>query len=131
MCGIRIRNDKVINKIFINKNYTTMKKSILILAGVLCLSGAAMAQDPAQTKDSTNQQTVPSTEQNYKKDMVKIKSTEVPASLKTTLQGTEYKGWENGTVYRNENSDMYLVEVSNGGTSTSYRFDANGKPIKP
>jgi len=105
-----------------------MKKSILILAAALCLSGAAMAQ-ATQPTDSTGTQVTqtPDQNQNYKKDMLKVKSNEVPASLKTTLQGTEYKGWETGTIYRNQNSDMYLLEGKDGKT---YRFDAQGKKIE-
>jgi hypothetical protein len=111
-----------------------MKKSILILAAALCLSGAAMAQ-ATQPTDSTgsqvnqtpNQNQNQTQNQNYKKDMLKVKSNEVPASLKTTLQGTEYKGWETGTIYRNQNSDMYLLEGKDGKT---YRFDAQGKKIE-
>ena len=120
-----------------------MKKSILILAAALCLSGAAMAQATQSTQptDSTGSQVNQTPNQNqtqsqnqsqgqnqnYKKDMLKVKSNEVPASLKTTLQGTEYKGWETGTIYRNQNSDMYLLEGKDGKT---YRFDAQGKRIE-
>ncbi len=106
-----------------------MKKSILILAATLCLSGAAMAQ-ATQPTDSTGTQVTQTPDQNYKKDMLKVNSNEVPASLKTTLQGTQYKGWETGTVYRNQNSDMYLLEVKDGNQSKTYRFDAAGKPIE-
>ncbi len=111
-----------------------MKKAILILAGALCLSGAVMAQDTTRTQPTQPtqpNQTTQTPDQNYKKDMVQIKSTEVPASLKTTLQGSQYKGWEAGTVYRNQNSDMYLVEMKEGSNPPkTYRFDANGKVIE-
>ena len=59
--------------------------------------------------------------------MIVIPSTEIPASLRGTLQGTQYKGWENGTIYRNQSSDMFMVEVREGNQTKTYRFDQNGK----
>jgi len=106
-----------------------MKKTILILAGALCLSVATVnAQDaPQRSKDSTSVQPT----QNYVKDMAKINATEIPASLRSTLQGSQYTGWENATIYRSKDSDMYLVEMKDASDrTTSYRFDANGKIVK-
>ncbi|MBA4053488.1 MAG: hypothetical protein C0490_02130 [Marivirga sp.] len=106
-----------------------MKKIILILAGALCLSVAVVnAQNATQrSKDSTSVQ--PS--QAYVKDMVRINATEIPASLRSTLQESQYKGWENAAIYRSKNSDMYLVEMRDeNDRSKTYRFDANGKLVK-
>ena len=85
------------------------------------------AQTPTQ-KDTTKQ----SQSQNYRQDMVKIQSADVPASLKTTLGDTKYKGWESGTIYRSKNSDGYVVEIKdakNNNKVTTHRFDAQGKPV--
>ena len=62
--------------------------------------------------------------------MIVIPSAEVPASLRSTLQGSQYEGWENGTIYRNQTSDMFMVEMRNGNQTKIYRFDQNGKAIK-
>ena len=104
-----------------------MKKIILIIAGALCLSAAAVqAQDPA-TKDTTSTQQ----SENYRQDMVKIQATEIPAPLQTTLQAPEYKGWESAAIYRSKNSDMFVVEMKDAENKvTAHKFDANGKPIK-
>ena len=104
-----------------------MKKIIFIMAAALCISATVVqAQDPA-TKDTTSV----SENQGYLMDMVKIKSSEIPATLHTTLQATEYKGWENATIYRTKNSDMFVVEMKDATDKMKiYRFDANGKPIK-
>lgn len=106
-----------------------MKKIILMMAGALCLSVAvANAQNPAQPpRDTTSVQ--PS--QNYVKDMVKIKATEIPASLRSTLQASQYKGWENATIFRSKNSDTYLIQMQDANDRMkTYRFDASGKPLK-
>jgi hypothetical protein len=115
-----------------------MKKTLLFLASVLFAGTTAIyaqSQDTTSTQDrsaksksssaSTRQQ---EQSQNYTKDMTKIQSSDIPADLRTTLQGAQYKGWENGTFYRSKNNDGYAVEIKNGNKSKTYRFDANGKP---
>jgi hypothetical protein len=110
-----------------------MKKVMLTLAGMLFISLVAVnAQDstrttqPSVSQPSTTQQ--PS--QDYQqRDMVKVKSNEVPASLRSTLQGSEYKGWESGTIYRSKSNDNYTVEIGEGTTKKTYRFDKSGKRI--
>ena len=118
-----------------------MKKIVLILASELCLGAAAVqAQDPAQqpTKDSTSiQPSQPATpaqpdQPSYLKDMVKIEATEIPAGLQATLQRDQFKGWESGSVYKNQTGDVYIVEINDAveNRTKAYRFDASGKPIK-
>lgn len=105
-----------------------MKKIILVLIGSFCLVAMNVnAQTPTQ-KDTTKQ----SQSQNYRQDMVKIQSADVPASLKTTLGDAKYKGWESGTIYRSKNSDGYVLEIKdakNDNKVMTHRFDAQGKPV--
>lgn len=105
-----------------------MKKLMLLFAAVFCLSAVAVqAQDP-QKRDTTGV----SQSQNYRQDMTMIKSSDLPASLRTTLQDAQYKGWESGTFYTNKAKDTYVVEIKDPSTNKSkaYRFDANGKPMR-
>jgi hypothetical protein len=111
-----------------------MKTIKLILAGAMVVGAIAVhAQDStnvatppaAPTQDQTQQD-----QMNYKKDMTVIQSSEVPSSLRTTLQGDQYKGWENGTIYRNGTNDMYMIEMHDGDKTKMFRFDKNGKPVK-
>ena len=105
-----------------------MKKLMLLVAAVFCLSAVAVqAQDP-QKKDTTGV----SQSQNYRQDMTVIKSSDIPAGLRTTLQDAQYKGWETGTFYTNKAKDSYVVEIKDATTNQTkmYRFDANGKPIR-
>ncbi len=116
-----------------------MKKIILILAGSLCLGIATVqAQDPSQpAKDSsTIEQPQPSSDAvpaapAYRKDMVQIQTTEIPAGLKSTLERPQFKGWESGVVYSNADKSVFIVEIKDDveGRVKAYRFDADGKPI--
>ena len=106
-----------------------MKKIILVLVGSFCFAAMTVqAQTPTQ-KDTTNQ----ADRQNYRQDMIVIKSVDVPAELKTTLGDAKYKGWETGTIYRGKNNDGYVLEIKdarNNNKVTTYRFDAQGKPVR-
>lgn len=118
-----------------------MKPVKLLLAGAMVAGAlAAYAQDstqvtppapPVQQQDqATPQDQMREDQMNFKKDMVVIRSAEVPASLRNTLQGDQYKGWESGTIYRTQSSDMFIVEIRDGDKIKMHRFDQNGKPIK-
>jgi hypothetical protein len=109
-----------------------MKKVMLTLAGMLFVSvlavNAQVASDTSST--STNQPSMSSDDQaNYTRDMEVIQSSEVPASLRSTLQGSEYSGWEDGKVYRNSSTNEYLIVIGDEDAKT-YRFDANGSRIE-
>lgn len=119
-----------------------MKKLILVIAGTAFSIAMVNAQsDSIRTKPATTMSKTQSTMyQNYPtRDMKKISSSEIPASLRTTLQGTEYKGWENGTIYLNSTTNEYSYQAApvKGNNSTSkdmnavgwYRFDQSGKRI--
>lgn len=113
-----------------SKKPVNMKKIILVLAGALCLGVAGVnAQDATQRVKDDTTSVQPS--QSYLKGMVKINATEIPANLRSTLQGDQYKGWENASIYRSKNSDMYLVEMKDENDRTkAYRFDASGKLVR-
>jgi hypothetical protein len=118
----------------------SMKRVKLILASSMVIAAfAANAQDttklapphPTVQQDQTAPKNQTQKDQaNFKKDMIVIPPAEVPASLRSTLQGSQYKGWENGTIYRNQSSDMFMVEMRDGNQTRIYRFDQNGKAIK-
>lgn len=103
-----------------------MKKTFLIIACTAFSIAVASAQTDTTTNKSRQGQTQTSTQSS---DWVKVKSSEIPSSLRTTFQGSEYRGWENGTVYRNKSTNEYYLELqSNAGSSpTLYYFDRNGK----
>lgn len=117
-----------------------MNKIQLILASALLFATVtAFAQDTTKVKDEAAEQRegpgvgTQKQEQSddYRKDMTAIQSSEVPAKLRTTLQGKQYKGWEkNSTIYRNRNNDSFLVEMREGDQVKVHRFDQHGKAVK-
>ena len=97
-----------------------MKRSILILGAVLLLG---LASVNAQERDTT------ATDQSKPpKGMVEISATEIPAPVLEALKGSAYTGWESGDIYKYESSDLYMVEIGEGGNAKQYYFDKNGAP---
>lgn len=116
-----------------------MKKLMMIAAGALFVGTVAVqAQDTTSYKktDSTSlEQTQQPTQQEpgsiKLKDMTALQATEIPAALRETLQAPQYKGWDASTskIYRNQTSDLYVVQIQDGTMTKSYRFNKDGKPI--
>lgn len=108
-----------------------MKKTGLLLFTIFCLAAIfAKGQDavrrPAQAADTA----VVSPSKISRQNMTEINSTEVPASLKKTLESPQYKGWDKGTFYRAKDNDSYLLEMKDKNNKvTPYRFDKQGRPI--
>ena len=87
------------------------------------------AQDTLNTtKPQTQSQSSYNTQ--VPKDYITMKVDDVPSSLRTTLRGDEYTGWESGTFYQNKSSNQYLVQIGSGNDTKSYYFDRNGKRVK-
>jgi hypothetical protein len=119
-----------------------MKKITLFIAAAAFSVAVANAQtDSLRTTSSGSPTQTTTTYQNYPtKDMKKVAPGEIPASLRTTLQGPEYKGWENGTIYFNSvtNEYSYQAQPAAGNNNSAqgkksvatwYRFDKSGKRI--
>jgi hypothetical protein len=110
-----------------------MKKLMFIVAGMLFMATATFAQDSTQVQPTpsptTPEQTTQSPSQDYTKDMMKIKSTDLPDAVKQTLAAPQYQGWENAPMYRSKNNDMYVLEIGAGTEAKTFRFGADGKPM--
>ena len=103
-----------------------------VLAGVVTVNAQSSDTSKRPTRSSTPavQPTPQQPSNQMKKDVVIVKSTEVPASLRKTLEDPMYVGWENSTIWRNKTTDEYTMEMMSGTTMRTYRFDKTGKPIK-
>ena len=107
----------------------------MIVAGVLFGAAATFAQDststqsqqPQQPQQSESPEQQPSTD--YTKDMVKIEATDLPETIKQTLAAPQYQGWEQSTIYRSRNNDVYLIQMGSGTEAKTYRFGPDGKPL--
>lgn len=91
-------------------------------------SGLDTTQHPIRQGDPAIRQSPEQIRENSLRDMVKISEDEIPNAMVNALKGDDYKG-ESKTFYRSKNGDSYLVEIRDGNTTHSYRFDKQGKPI--
>jgi hypothetical protein len=87
--------------------------------------------NPTQGTNPTQGATGTTGSQDYQKDMTVIKSSEVPTSLRNTLGGGDYQGWENNsTIYRNRSNDQFVVEMRDGNQTKIHRFDKDGRVLQ-
>jgi hypothetical protein len=111
-----------------------MKK--LMLAAFLLFGGIAFVN--AQEKDSTQVQ--PPTEQTptQDQDRQQIQVSELPQAIKTSLESTDFTGWNISQAYRSTQKDasdetksmeIYIVELKNGADTKSVKFDKDGNKI--
>jgi hypothetical protein len=128
-----------------------MKKLMLIVAGALFIGGvASYAQDTTGTYrskqqiDQTSTRTTTTTDQkdhsmksgqDMKSDQsmkgwTKVNSSDIPASLRSTLGGSQYSGWEKSSVYVNQAGDRYSVRLGDASSPRTYYFDRTGKPVE-
>jgi hypothetical protein len=132
----------------IKSNLKSMKKIKLLLATIMLMGAVAVyAQDTTgvsggASKDrkgpglgaqgqNVGDRVLENQSQDYRKDMTVIQAADVPASLRSTLAGDQYKGWEsNATIYSSKNNDSYVVEIREGNETKVHRFDQNGKAVK-
>jgi hypothetical protein len=103
---------------------------------------------PPSTQQPVQQQpqTLPSQTQYRPNDMVIIPQDKLPESLRTTLRGNEYQGWEKSKIYQDPSTGEYLLEMetttiapsnTNPNSTTqsgnnalrTYRFDRYGRVI--
>jgi hypothetical protein len=108
-------------------------KHLLTAAFIVGATVVATAQQTDTTKTHQQQsrsqqdQQGQSSNQFNAKDYTELQANDVPASLRSTLKGDEYKGWESGKVYRRNNGDGYYVTTGSGNNAKNYYFDKSGK----
>jgi hypothetical protein len=121
-------------------NQITMKKLILIAACVGFFAATSFAQvdtTKSKTGQSSSQptQSQPSQSDRMKNDDMKgwtrVQQSDLPEPVRTTLGGSQYTGWESGTIHRNQAGDVYSVRVKDatGNGNKVYYFDKNGKAV--
>jgi hypothetical protein len=125
---------------------TTMKKIMFTVAGSLIMSLVVVyGQDSTRTNNRTQQKPTqsvtqpttptqqPSQQSQYRmEDRVTIQQNQLPSSLRETLNGQQYKGWESSTIYQDRATGEYYYDAPGTSTTTTpqrYRFDRNGKEI--
>jgi hypothetical protein len=113
-------------------------KKIAIIAGMLFMGVAAANAQTDSTQRTRpaeepmeQQSTTPTQSQYRSSDRVTVPADQVPSSLRQTLQGKQYKGWETTPLFQDRRTQEYYFELpdANGTTKRMYRFDRNGKSI--
>lgn len=124
----------------------TMKKMLMTIAGSLLIGLSVLHAQTDTTRNRQQQRTQTPTQspvpqpqtptpaqqgnQYRTQDMMVVPQDQVPSTLRQTLQGTQYKGWENSTLYQDRATGEYSLDINNGAaTPRTYRFDKNGKVI--
>jgi hypothetical protein len=108
-----------------------MKKVIVFAVSALVFSAtASFAQDTTRTEyiQKEGEEAREKSEEQDMKGWTKVNSADIPAPLRTTLGGSQYRGWEKSTVYQNDVTKRYMVRVGDENPTTYY-FDKEGKPV--
>jgi hypothetical protein len=123
-----------------------MKKVMFTVAGCLIMSLVVVyGQDSTRTNNGTQQKPTqsvtqpttptqqPSQQSQYRmEDRVTVQQNQLPSSLRETLNGQQYKGWENSTIYQDRATGEYYYDVQGTGTTATpqrHRFDRSGRAI--
>jgi hypothetical protein len=117
-----------VNSCLTKKLSDSMKKLMLTIASLLFVSVMAVNAQVQDTTSAGQPSTGYQEELNYD-DMDAVPSSDVPASLRSSLQGSEYSGWEEGKVYRHKNSNEYIVVIGDENAKV-FRFDSNGQRLE-
>lgn len=117
-----------------------MNKIITLVALGCCLSGTIhlAAQNPVPDPDTIStpvQEGDPAITTlpprlDYIEDRKRITPEEVPDPVRQSLESSaQYANWQKAMIYHDKNKDEYLVEFTDKGTTTTYRFNKEGNPI--
>ena len=66
----------------------------------------------------------------YVDDKKRISMEALPDAVRQKLDsGTRYSNWKEAAIFHDRNQDEYVVEFTEAGKTTTYRFTKEGKPI--
>jgi hypothetical protein len=133
----------VFEKNFKSQIIEAMKK-LLLITGMLLITVVTMQ---AQTRDTLKNKEQKRAENKYDKkkkeigtqeeattnmrDRKKVMVKDVPPALRQTLDGPDYKGWDEttSTIYSDRTGNRFTVEIRNGNSAKIYHFDKEGNRI--
>jgi hypothetical protein len=101
-----------------------MKKVMFAFAAMLGSVAFVNAQD------ATTSAVTPATEQAPQQEgKTKIKSEELPATVKKALEMQDYRGWLIDAAYKVDATEQYEVHLKNGAETKIVKFDKDGKVV--
>jgi hypothetical protein len=111
-----------------------MKKVILTLTGmlmfgVMCVNAQTDSVNQTTPEHPSMQQPSQESTQYSAGQRVRVPASQVPTSLRQTLKGSQYSGWENSTIYLDKSTNEYSLDMMDNNNLKTYRFDQNGKAI--
>jgi hypothetical protein len=115
-----------------------MKKMLCLPIFLCCIAASvAFAQVPAPDPDTVPpiKEGDPALRQlpprdDYADDRQRIVPEELPDPVKQTLESSaQYTDWQKAVIYRDKKKEEYIVEFTERGKTTAYRFDKDGRPM--
>ena len=103
-----------------------MKKLILGVTALLFLGLTSVnAQDAVKSEIKTTTQEQPQEEK------VAIKQNQLPASVQEKLASKDFEGWRVASAFisKKDNTEIYIVELTNGKENATHKFDKEGNKI--
>ncbi len=99
-----------------------MKKLMFAFAAMLGSVAFVNAQD-----ESNNIRTPETVQQDEK---VKIKTEELPATVKTALESQDYNGWLIDAAYKHTATETFEVQLKNGTEVKTVKFNKDGEKVE-
>jgi hypothetical protein len=96
------------------------------------------AQQPAPEPDTVRdpvKQIDPEVKQlpenlHYIDESSRVGTEDLPPAIVKALKGPEYKGWEKSVIYKDKDTEIYTIDIREGGKSRKYRFTKDGERLK-
>jgi len=107
-------------------------KTIILATIITGIGISAFAQEVQPKSDSTTQtpyENKVNIQYQKQDDMIALSAADVPKPIKKTLKQSQYRGWEQGSIFRTPDGKVYEVQMDND-KKRIYRFDAEGHVIK-
>jgi hypothetical protein len=115
-----------------------MKSLLVTIAFVIFLFSQLSAQSPVPDPDTIRDPvkqgdpapTVIPAQSQFRKNLIRIKPSELPEGVRKRLKHPAYKGWEKATISRNQSSTVYTVEFQEPNKTRIYQFDKYGQQLE-
>jgi hypothetical protein len=117
-----------------------MLTRIIIISAACSFSMVCSAQDdsthvqplkpePVPTVDPQPQIPPPDTYRNTN-PLIRIRLEAIPSALRKTLGDSRYRGWERSELYQDSKTLDYSIDIRNGDSIRTFRFDRFGNALK-
>ncbi|HYF67630.1 MAG TPA: hypothetical protein VD884_05820 [Ohtaekwangia sp.] len=109
-----------------------MKKLLFALCFMFGAAVAVQAQDTTSTQYQNDAMTQDQSEDRDKGDKQSIAISELPATVTSSLETSDYSGWQINNAYKKEKGGetFYAVELKQGNETKMVKFDAQGNKVK-